>query len=91
MSSGAGHDAIYILLTAWASPGVVVDLSGLWTGGEGRVGTSRIINVEAIPYTIYGSQGDDTITIVSGIAKATTAPGRTPRTCRRRSCASSAA
>lgn len=63
---GNDSDSFYIMLADLVSPGVTIDLSRLWNGGVGYVGTSTIVNVETMPYALYGTNGDDTIIIGSG-------------------------
>jgi len=62
---GAGEDSLYLNLQLISPAGVTVDLSAMWSGGLGYVGTSTLRNMEAIPYT-FGSEGDDHITIGAG-------------------------
>lgn len=62
---GAGDDLLYLNLQLISTTGVTVDLTGMWSGGLGYVGTSTLRDIEVLAYT-FGGAGDDNITIGAG-------------------------
>jgi Ca2+-binding RTX toxin-like protein len=67
IDGGVGTDSIYIILYAYTlnanSLGVTVDLSAMWSGGIGYVGTSQLTSIERMQYTQFGTGGADTFII----------------------------